>query len=223
MKSQLSILLFLSDGLSFSGQYYSYTTIYKGDFGLSQGSIRVLLNRLKHTGLIEKILKNDRVQFRLTTQGTDRIKRVLCLEQSHPKWDRKWRIFVAKKGRVNLKKFGFVRIQRSVYISPFNFPEKNVLNQGFFFETQHILAISNEKLVQLVWTVDRLNKRYLDWITRAQEITKGNLGRIIFEYQDIVAQDPFLPTELLPKEWHFERAREKLIQLAKRHFSTRKM
>lgn len=222
-KGQLTILLYLSDGLTFSGIYYPYKHFYRAMLGYSPGSVRVLLNRLIKTGQIEKIIRNGESNFCLTSRGIKDIKTMLALERGNPKWDGKWSILLAKNGQVKLQKFAFARLQSGVYISPFRIGGTELLVYGYTIETKNISPVDNRKLANIVWTLDTVNNAYQACLTKTQQVTKNSLGEVIVQYTSIVRRDPFLPSELLPKNWYFEKARERLVQLIKRHFSNRKV
>lgn len=221
-KGQLHILLLLSDALTFSGQYHAYPEVYHDMIGYSPGSVRVLLNRLVRAGQTEKILKNGKAYFCLTARGIKTLKSLLALERGTGKWDGKWRLLIKSKPHTAMK-FPFKRLQNEVYISPFVHDERELFPYGYFIEAKSISPLENTKLANLIWSLDTIKKSYLDWLKKAQHITKDQLGEIVSQYEVIVAQDPFLPKQLLPKEWYFEKARERLIRLIKDYFSNRKM
>lgn len=97
-----------------------------------EGSIRSTLSRLQRNGFIERTKGGDSF-FILTERGKEEYQAALSrLEQErerHKPWDGKWRVLIfdvpeRHKGhrdflRSELVEYGFVQLQKSVWISPF--------------------------------------------------------------------------------------------------------
>lgn len=98
----------------------------------------------------------------------------------------------------------------------------------YILEASHILAGEQRELARKVWRLDQLNEEYLEIINKVKEVEnrhltilsgrtkqlnersemKGNgagkdsrIMRIKETYLSILLRDPFLPKELLPKDW----------------------
>ena len=90
------ILVALSDRLQFSGKNVSYEDLYKNKFGLSDGSIRVTIQRLFDRGFVQKIIKNGRTYLRLTSAGENELT-TLFDPKERERWDGKWRVALIDK------------------------------------------------------------------------------------------------------------------------------
>jgi len=89
------------------------------------------INLLVEQGLLRKINKNGSVYIELTKEGKERLQRYKTISSSRrrQKWDGKWRMLIfdvwEKRRRTRdilryeLKNFGFIQLQRSVWIYPY--------------------------------------------------------------------------------------------------------
>ncbi|MBI3070024.1 MAG: CRISPR-associated endonuclease Cas2 [Candidatus Levybacteria bacterium] len=196
-----------------------------------------LVWRSLKTGYIEKIIKNNKAYFRLTSVGKERIKRdfpLFILQKE--KWDGKWRVVVFDIEETNrnardifrekLKELGFGMLQKSVFITPHDvlvdFYEfvvyQGLFDQVYAMEVSQVIAGDVKRLADKVWHLGALNSRYekiIEQITK-KDLSKSHdrgkqLNKVMQEYLEILLQDPFLPKELLPEDWRREEA-ERLIQ-----------
>lgn len=122
--------------------------------------------RLKQCGIISGYLKDKQKFIKLTKKGKKRLKKYLlsALEIESPsKWDKKWRLVIFdipddKKNereifRRKLEELGFLKLQESVYIYPFecatqiDYLKRNYLIAPY---VQYILADRIETEVNLV-------------------------------------------------------------------------
>lgn len=212
-------LLVLSDGFTFSGKDISYEEVYKMKFGLSNGSIRVIVNRLFDRGFIQKIIKDGKAYFRLTSAGVSHIN-VLFFPGNGEKWDGKWRVVLDSSYGNN----SFGMLQKRVYVSPFPFKGKPPPQQ-LFFETRQLGTFSHKQVVEEVWKLSRLIDRFEAWIVQAKSFrsslasgwSRYEVVRTIFQYEDLMEDMPTLPRELLPSDWPEKRAQKVFIRLIQKY------
>ena len=148
------------------------------------------------------------------------------------KWDGRWRLVFydidekSKRTRdrlqKKLKELGFGMIQKSVYLTPFDVAEdfrEFLLEQGlsdfvFVGVVDRLFAGNEKKLIEKVWKLEDLNKRYLKLNERLEggEVLDG----IFSEFESLLREDPFLPKEFLPDSWRGDIVYQKIKQLLKR-------
>lgn len=187
-----------------------------------------LVSRLNKVGEIEKVVKKDGgVYFRLTDKGKKRlIGEIPLLRFQRKKWDGKWRQVVfdipeemkieRNKLRRKLLSLGFGKLQRSVYITPFDIvepfndylEENNLEDYTIIFEMERLSGESEQELAGVVWKLDELHFRYLDFVVKwekelqkNEKISQEKFLECREEYFSILLDDPGLPRELLPNDW----------------------
>lgn len=150
-----------------------------------------LVWRNLRTGYIEKILKDGKPYFRLTSSGKNKITRDFPLLKLHQrKWDRKWRIVIfdieevnrqtRERFRCKLKELGFGMLQESVFVSPYDiaadfaeFIESQGLeDSAYVLEVSNIVLGNMRSLVDRVWGLTKINNEYQNII---QEIKENSL------------------------------------------------
>lgn len=186
------------------------------------------LRRLMATGEIEKKV-DDRggVFFRVTPQGWQRLTKRFSLQSwRRKKWDGFWRqaIFdIEEKYRLEreeirskLKSLGFGMLQESVWISPFPiekelaeyFNQRRWRGEVLVQKTETELG-DDRKLAARAFKLGELNERYEDLADQWEELLseedddEGERRKNVWEqsYFEVLAVDPLLPKELLPKPW----------------------
>ena len=185
------------------------------------------------TGEVEKIVVKGEPCFRLTSASRQKLIREFPMFklQARP-WKRIWTVGVFDIEEILkwLRRWvgdlflhlGFGRLQRSVYISPYNLGEdleealatKNLAGRVRVF-TQANLAGGHEKELALrVWPIEELNKEYEKIISDCLNVSKlsererqKEIKRIRTRYLNLSITDPHLPFELLPKDWQGKEAR----------------
>lgn len=117
------------------------------------------LYRLKREGFIKKYFEGKEEYVELTTKGKEKLRNIIIQEIkiSHPnKWDGKWRIVIFdisndKKNerdmiRAKLERLGFIKLQESVYVYPFDCArEIRTLKQMYCLDP-HILYIKADRI-----------------------------------------------------------------------------
>lgn len=232
------ILILLKEGLLFylsdPFRQFKIGTPYK------PGSYYNAIRRLTEEGHIEKLKgkKEKKIHIRLTEQGKRFIKEHHEEVWRSPlTWDKKWRIVIfdipeAKRNSRNnlrryLKMLGFGKVQRSIWISPYDFTRiirqytKKLKLSGYVFQViaDEFQGFSEAVLVKTFWNIKDIHNKYLNLIERYTEKQKElveslkknpqekDISRrvlkehLIWDYQSILARDPHLPSELLPDNW----------------------
>lgn len=201
------------------------------------------------TGNIEKKIVDGKVHLELTTKGKNRIKRRFpFLRMRNKKWDGMWRVvlfdikeerrFFRDRLRSKLKELGFSQLQKSVWITPFDFlsdfqeyiESLGIDREVILLETEFLYVKDVKALAAKLWSLDKIHKKYLD-IYKGLKFIKDNgksirnpddrrkfLDSLKWKIVDLYFKDPFLPQELLPEDW----IADKVMRLVKkmRIFST---
>lgn len=137
------------------------------------------------------------------------------------KWDGVWTIvmydFPEKiRGRRDfirrkLKDLGFGQAQISILVSPLSLEEEiRKLIEGekledfvWVLRAEKILGISDQEIAQRAWPLEEINmlyKKLLKSLRKAKQ-NKGFMDQWRGYFLAVNAADPYLPVELLPKEW----------------------
>lgn len=127
--------------------------------------------RLTQEKFITKFYQDNETYLELTDKGKKRIKKYLTdqLEITTPKkWDKIWRMVIfdipddKKKARDvvrrKLERIGFIELQESVYVYPFNCLEEINFLKGVYYLSPHILYIEAKHIE----TEKNLIKIFLD-------------------------------------------------------------
>lgn len=209
--------------------------------------------QLKKTGDIEKVVEeNGEVYFRFTDKGKTRlIKEIPLLRFRKKPWDGKWRQVVfdipeeikvkREQLRDKLLSLGFGMLQRSVYIAPFDLSEQmsdflekqNLEEHVLVFEMERLTGESEKDLANVVWKLDDLHGRYLDFVVKWEKFLEATNEEISKKFEEckeeyfaILLDDPGLPRELLPDDWLFSETNElfkKLLSRVRRASKARKI
>lgn len=195
--------------------------------------------RLLRTEYIEKVMKDGKPYLRLTGKGKKFVRDFNFFKFRKKGWDGYWRLVIfdiPKKNnyqrdylREKLKELGFGQLQQSVYISPYDFAQdmaefleaEGLLGKAFILVAKHQLMGDAWKLANIVWKLDKLNKRYqrlankIYYFHQKKKKTLKVAKRLCQEYLSILREDPILPEKLLPPDWYEEECREELIKISK--------
>ncbi|MDD2935296.1 MAG: hypothetical protein PHX25_02360 [Candidatus Pacebacteria bacterium] len=130
------------------------------------------IKNLLEKGLIEKIKKGNTEFMRLTKEGEKLVNKYKLgdLEIKKPKkWDKKWRVIIfdiSEKKKIlrnllrsNLIRFGFVKLQNSVWVFPYDCEELIFLLKTNFFVDSDVLymevnRIENEKWLKEIFGLE---------------------------------------------------------------------
>lgn len=176
-----------------------------------------IVNRLK---VNNDIVSLKRGNFQLTIEGKrgvlSRFPRLKFINQP---WDGKWRIvgFDIKESERNLRNVlrgylklsGFGMLQKSVYISPLAvesgveellLSNRDKLNNTYIFVSDKFFLGNREELIDRVFHIKELNNVYSKILEKFRFEKEGK-KYILQEFVKVSMEDPFLPKELLPKEF----------------------
>ena len=187
-----------------------------------------LLNRMHREGYVQRVLVDGEMHFRLTGAG----KRLLVktwpvLKIRQKDWDGFWRVIIFdvkekdRKSRDDLRrhliKLGFGRLQDSTYITPYDFSKefkdwlkaRGLTDKVMMMECKQKHLGKPEKLAEVIWGLDKLNREYqavIDRLStrfgiRSKRIREEFLKKVYQQYLEVLTRDPFLPDVLLPKDW----------------------
>jgi phenylacetic acid degradation operon negative regulatory protein len=202
------------------------------------------IRRLEEEGLIKKSKKDEKIHLLLTDQGRKIIKKHRAEAHGPPhSWDKKWRLVVfdipeeKRKLRNYFRRYlvtlGFGKVQRSIWISPYDFSEiiqryaKKLELSKYIFQitAEKFKGLSEAALVQAFWDLKGIQNKYLKLIqlyTKKQKelaelfknsprdkdiSTQITREHLLWDYQSILSRDPHLPAEFLPDDWGGEKAR----------------
>jgi phenylacetic acid degradation operon negative regulatory protein len=194
-----------------------------------------LVRRLLKEDSIERVVDSGRVYYRLKGEGKkELLKQFPALRLASKPWDGFWRLIIfdipetrrvlRDRLRRKLNELGFGMIQHSVYISPHDLGEdlKNFFQKHGLWGDVLILEAKQKYLgnprdvAAKIWHLDKINLKYqkiIDQLNSQFGIKKKSQREVFFKkihekYLQILNQDPFLPKELLPKNWQGERVRQ---------------
>lgn len=173
---------------------------------------------LKRNGELD-FLKDK--NFRLTHKGKDLISDYFPkIRFLHKPWDGKWRIvgFDIEEKRRSLRdnfrnilyRHGFRMVQKSLYISPLPLEKeiekmlilnKDLLQNAYIFVSDKFFIEDKEDLIEKVFKLDLLNGQYKELLEKIDKGPKEEKSRVLEEFLNISLNDPFLPKELLPKNF----------------------
>lgn len=219
------LLLYIGFILREAGFLLSYKSVnqalslYSQDI-YHENTLRKEMSILRKLGFLEEKTYYRRPYPALTQKGRLEIKTRLSYQKLDP-WDGKWRMVIfdipeterrLRWGiRHKLSELGFGQIQKSAYISPYPYlgaVSRYASNLGIR-QCLRLIEISKiddeKKLVSDTWDLDELNKKYINYLKKAQ-IKKDKFwafeAKILEEeFKTIYESDPKLPEEFLPVNW----------------------
>lgn len=200
-------------------------------------SLNSSLNYMLKTGYIEKIVKNGEPFLRLTSKANNKLKRDFSIFRMQKRsWDGNWRIVIfdineeskllRRALREKLKQLGFGMLQKSVYISPYDFEKdiyefletQKLLGKAYIITAKHKLMGDAQELARKVWNIDELEEEYDKLYYKIIHINevknkKKVVGTIKNKYLELIQRDPCLPYDLLPEDWLAEKVRKAVVSL----------
>jgi len=177
-----------------------------------------------------------KVHVKLTSKGKAKIKEKFpILFKSKKRWDGFFRVVIydiseeSRRVRDNfrkkLKELGFGFLQKSVWLSPYDFLEDlkkflkaNKLDKKvLILKTRYFYTGNLKEFAANIWPIDEVNYGYKKIYKKLKEFKsfKNEYDRIKFlnkiktKIINLYSKDPFLPREFLPKDW----VREKVFNL----------
>lgn len=188
---------------------------------------RLYWNQLK-TGNIQKTVRNGEVFLELTSTGQEKLRRKFPFAKFQKQiWDDKWRLvifdieeesrWIRDSFRRKLKELGFGQLQKSVWITPYDFlgdlkefvTNHKLTRRVILIETENFFVDDIKTLAAELWPLSELNKYYK---TICKEILilrkikntaekKKMLIQIRQKTLSTIFNDPHLPHEMLPVNW----------------------
>lgn len=203
------------------GGFLSFS--YKNLYGFVPKSYRrpslySITHSLKANGDIASLTRGS---FHITPKGRAfMIDNFPLLKFLHKRWDGKWRVLgfdieEKRRGwrntfRGSLQRFGFGMIQKSLYVSPLPIEEdvqrflsfhRELLPNTYMFVSDNFFLENREEFVDRVFHIRRINGEYKSLLEKIENNEKGERSQIIREFLGISLKDPFLPKELLPRDF----------------------
>ena len=244
--------------VSLYGGLYYLLNPYEFSLGNQQyhtNSFYKAVARLEKHGLLKKRRKDEKIYLMLTEKGKKIVREHRkSRKYSRRSWDKKWRVVIfdvpEKRGRAReylrnyLKVLGFGKVQRSIWITPYDFGRlidhfsvKMKITECIYHMTvTQFRGWNDVKLVQTFWPIKTINSEYQNLIkiysSRLNQLQKKKsnpnisgavigkrfIDSLLWDYQSIAARDPHLPPQLLPPEWSQNNALE-FIQRVKNSFN----
>ena len=181
---------------------------------------------------LEKKRTKGEVNYKITTVGLERIrKKFPQVLQKNTFWDRKWRLVIFDIEEKNkpirnslrdlLKHLGFAQMQRSVWISPFDYLEdfkryilkKNLGNEVALVETKKIMVSNLKMFADRLWSIGEINNQQRELYEQLvmykkypnkllQTNNKQQLQELKEKLLNLLLSNTYLPREFLPKDWY---------------------
>lgn len=120
--------------------------------------IDTAIGRLKRKGLLESVRDGGKVYFRLTDEGERELLKYRLKEKLFKKrrWDKKWRIVtfdireqrrvIRNRWRKQIAEFGFIQLQQSVWVSPYECEELIQLLKAEFRVGKEVLYVVADRI-----------------------------------------------------------------------------
>ncbi len=175
--------------------------------------------RLVITSRGHKIFYHDYPLAKLRTRSWDGIWTVIMYD--FPEKLRKFRNFIRRK----LKESGFGSPQLSVLISPLPIDEGiQELIEGEKMEkfvwtlrARKVLGMENQEVARKAWPLDEINGLYKKLLKVLPKIKNVNNHKLLDNWKcyflALNHADPYLPFELLPKDWMGEVCEKEFVKL----------
>ena len=132
-------------------------------------SVKQAVNRLKNRGLIVFVSKKGKTYLKLTERGEQELLKYQIgeIKIKKEKWDGKWRMIIFdinekyKKTREALRRelsnLGFLRLQDSVWVYPYECEELTILLKTYFKTGGSVLYVVAENIENDKWLKKEFN------------------------------------------------------------------
>lgn len=244
--TDLLLWQFFLVGASF-GKYGSrgvYEAFFEANQSLEEINYKVFkraIDNLRRKNFLKWNKKLNSLEIEITREGKQRLAEILPMYREKRTWDKKLYLitydipeqkhFLRDLLREYLKKIGCVKLQASVWLTPYSptmilskFVKENRLGETILISDLGLEGTVGgediKSLVKRVYKLEALNRRYEEFIDKYAQVNyaKTEVG---FVFNSILEDDPQLPFEILPKNWLGDKA-YKLMQekLSGIHFSS---
>lgn len=190
-------------------------------------TIKNVLTNCRSTGLIEKTKRKKKILPQITVAGKKRLTAILPNYKKDRVWNKRVYLITYDIPEIKrtdrdilrqyLRQLGCAMMQQSVWLTPYNprevlqefIKERNLHGTIIISDIGHDGSIGDEdikSLIKRIYKLDKINKRYEQFIKRYQKVKATSFAQINFAFLSIVKNDPQLPFALLPDNWLSEDA-----------------
>lgn len=182
---------------------------------------RGVLGKLTKLKWAEKFQKEKEAYYRITKKGEKEFDKILKPLKTTGAWDGRWRLVIfdipEKKRDVRdrlrraLNKLGLGILQASVWISPYNIKTEiddiakklNVVENIRYFEVTRNKNL-DKTIIEKSWNLPELSDLYKKFNTDVEQLKRSidkmsnknfAVKKLIYEYAQLLQQDPILPNE----------------------------
>lgn len=206
----------------------------------SRKRYRGLMARMEREGLVQRVIIDGLVNYRLAQKGKQQIRQSFPVlnNNSSEAWDGFWRLVIfdveeterlkRDELRRELTKMGFGRLQNSIYVSAFEFqPQlttwleaKGLTKKAMLLEAKQKYLGEPVSLAARVWQLDILGKGYDEAVKKLttrfgiKEAGRRDewFKKIYQDYLKLILTEPWLPKNLLPADWAGDQARRYILR-----------
>lgn len=205
----------------------------------SRKRYRSLMARMEREGLVQRVIIDGLVHYRLAQKGKMQIKKSFpVLNNKSEVWDGFWRLVIFDVAeserqkrdelRRELVKMGFGWLQNSIYISAAEFqPQLLTYLEAQMLTSKAMLLEAKQKylgdpieLAAKVWQTGTLGKGYHEVVRKLttrfgiKEVIKRDewFKKIYQDYLKLAVSEPWLPKNLLPADWPGEKAKKYILR-----------
>ncbi|MEK7611341.1 MAG: CRISPR-associated endonuclease Cas2 [Patescibacteria group bacterium] len=221
---------------SFPKRRDAYRLSYHSSFPVKSSTYFMSLGRLLADKQIEKVVKDGKNCYRITSVGWKGIEEVIPIERLRLKWDGKLRLVIFdvqekwKKDRERLryllKNLGFGMLQESVWITPFAIEKGLVPMLARERIAGEVLVLRSELLsgkikdiIARAFDLEPLENAYTELIDQWElgEIKAiSDVRKWEQNYFDLLSNDPCLPDALLSSTWAGTQAKNVYMKYIRR-------
>lgn len=205
----------------------------------SRKRYRGLMARMEREGLVQRVIIDGLVHYRLAQKGKVQIKKSFSVLNNHSEtWDGFWRLVIFDVAeterqkrdelRRELVKMGFGWLQNSIYISAFEFQPQlinyleaqNLTDKAMLLEAKQKYLGDPIELAARVWHTEALGKSYQEIMKKLttrfgiKDVVRREewFKKIYEDYLKLAVMEPWLPKNLLPEDWPGEKAKNYILR-----------
>lgn len=172
-------------------EYLSLSELYWRMGEYAESSVRQALGDLVAKKMANKVDRDGRVYYRLTSVGREYLFDCFGIKVGKQKvWDRGWRMVVMDAGvldrgqvrqlRQYLRKMGFKLLSRGVWVTPINVSEeikKTLVKTGIaggvvVLVTRRFMVGDDKAFAERVWSLEKRDTAYLEFIDRTERLLR---------------------------------------------------